>query len=297
MLFMWKESVKMEKQGYHVAFVTILLNILLTALKLIAGIIGASSSMISDAIHSASDVLSTLIVVIGIYIANKKSDRNHPYGHEKFESLAAIILALLLAYVGIEIGLTSIGKISSGESLSTPGFIALIAALVSIVIKEWMYQYTKAVARKINSTAMLADAWHHRSDALSSIGAFVGILASMLGYPIFDLIASIIISLFIIKVAYDTLKDALDKMLDTACNIETENTIRELVLANKMVLSIDDLKTRLFGSKIYVDLEIGLDSNLTLIEAHNIAEKIHNIIENKIAGCKHCMVHVNPKEK
>ena len=286
----------MQKEAYKVSIITIITNIILTLIKLIAGIIGSSVSMISDAIHSASDVLSTFIVMIGIYISNKQSDHEHPYGHERFECIAAIILAVFLAIVGFNIGISGIKNIA-GDNLKEPSMIALVAALISILIKEWMYRYTKKVADKINSGALLADAWHHRSDALSSVGAFVGILGSILGLKFFDTLASIIIALFIIKVAYDIIKDALDKMLDTSCSEEVENRLKELILSNKEVLSIDDLKTRLFGSKMYVDLEIGVDSTLTLIEAHTIAENIHDSVEKEFTNCKHCMVHVNPKEK
>ena len=286
----------MTKEAYHVSIVTIIANFGLTIIKLIAGIFGSSASMISDAIHSASDVLSTFIVMIGIYISNKKSDREHPYGHERFESVAAIILAIFLAIVGAKIGISGIQNISS-DNIKTPSILALIAAIISILTKEWMYRYTKKTALKINSSALLADAWHHRSDALSSIGAGIGILGSILGLKFFDLLASVIIALFIIKVAYDVLKDALDKMLDTACSEEVENRIKEIVLENKEVLAIDDLKTRMFGPKMYVDLEIGVDSKLSLVKAHAIAEEIHDKVESEFSNCKHCMVHVNPKEK
>ncbi len=286
----------MKKEAFRVSIISIIANFVLTILKLIAGIIGSSASMISDAIHSASDVLSTFVVMIGIYIANKKSDREHPYGHERFECIAAIILAVFLAAVGAKIGILGIQNINS-NNVKTPSIIALLAAIISILIKEWMYRYTKKVALKINSGALLADAWHHRSDSLSSIGALIGITGSMFGLKFFDLLASVVIAIFIIKVAYDILKDALSKMLDTACSVEDENRIKEIILANKKVLSIDDLKTRLFGSKMYVDLEIGVDSKMSLIEAHEIAEDIHKKVEKKFPNCKHCMVHVNPKEK
>ena len=288
----------MEKKiAYKVSIVTIIVNLFLTIIKLVAGIFGSSSAMISDAIHSASDVFSTLIVIVGVAISHKKSDKEHPYGHEKFECVAAIILAVLLAIVGTRIGLSGVKTIIDGNEIKIPSLLALIAALVSIITKEIMYRYTKKAATKINSNALLADAWHHRSDALSSIGAFIGILGSMLGLSFFDSLASIIISLFILKVAYDILKDALNQILDHACSEETINSIKETVLSNKDVLSIDDLKTRLFGSKMYVDLEIGLDSKLTLVEAHKIAEDVHKMVEKKFPHCKHCMVHVNPKEK
>lgn len=285
---------KNKDLAYRVSIVTIVVNLVLTIIKIIAGIIGHSSAMISDAIHSGSDVLSTLIVIVGIYISNKKSDREHPYGHERFECIAAIILAIILAFTGIAIGFSGVESIRSKDFV-IPTTIALIAAIISIVSKEWMYHYTKKAALKLNSGALLADAWHHRSDALSSIGSFVGIAGSMLGLNFFDSLASILIALCIIKVAYDILKDALSKMLDTTAGEEIENKIIELVNQNENVLAIDDVKTRLFGSKIYVDLEIAVDANLSLIEAHKIAEEIHDAVEEKFDNCKHCMVHVNPK--
>jgi len=266
----------------------------LTVLKLIAGFIGNSKAMISDAIHSASDVLSTFIVMLGIFVSKKKSDRKHPYGHERFECIAAIILAIILAITGIGIGFSGFENIQSNKII-IPNIIALSAAIISIIIKEWMYRYTKKAAMKLNSGALLADAWHHRSDALSSIGSFIGILGSMLGLKFFDPLASILIALCIVKVAYDILKDALAKMLDTAASEEIEKSIIDIVEENEAVLNIDDIKTRLFGSKIYVDLEIAVDAHLSLIEAHDIAEDIHTKVEEKIANCKHCMVHVNPK--
>jgi len=285
-----------KKVAYKVSIVTIVANFLLTLIKLLAGIFGSSKAMISDAIHSASDVFSTFIVMIGVYISNKSSDKEHPYGHERFECVAAIILATLLVAVGIEIGISGFKSIASGSTKKVPSILALVVAVISIIVKEIMYQYTKSAANKINSSALLADAWHHRSDALSSIGAFIGILGSILGLNFFDALASIVISLFIFKVAYDILKDALDKMVDHACSEEVVEKIRNIVLENEKVLAIDDLKTRLFGSKMYVDIEIGLDSELTLIEAHKIAEEIHDSVEKEFVDCKHCMVHVNPKE-
>ena len=280
--------------AYHVSIVTIITNLILTILKLITGFVGNSKAMLSDAIHSASDVLSTFIVMLGIYVSKKKSDRKHPYGHERFECIAAIILAIILAFTGIGIGFSGIESIKQNKII-IPNIIALIASIISIVVKECMYHYTKKAALKLNSGALLADAWHHRSDALSSIGSCVGILGSMLGLSFFDPLASVLIALCIIKVAYDILKDALAKMLDTAVSEEIENDIIDLVKENTAVLNIDDIKTRLFGSKIYVDLEIAVAANLSLIEAHNIAEDIHNQVEEKIPHCKHCMVHVNPK--
>lgn len=286
---------KKRDLAYQVSLVTIIVNLILTIFKLFAGIIGNSKAMISDAIHSASDVLSTIIVIIGIYISKKAPDQKHQYGHERFECLAAIILAIILTFTGISIGFSGITNILNGSNTKTPSILPLIAAILSVVIKEWMFRYTKKAAKKLNSAALEADAWHHRSDALSSIGAFIGILGTKIGLTFFDALASTLIAFCIIKVSYDILKDALAKMLDTSVSEEEENNIKELIKSNNKVLAIDDIKTRLFGTKMYVDVEIAVDPTLTLIEAHNIAEEVHFLVESNFSTCKHCMVHVNPK--
>ena len=285
-----------KKIAMRVSVVSIIINIILSLFKLFAGIFAKSNAMISDAIHSASDVFSTFIVIIGVNIANKQSDKEHQYGHERLECVAAIILAIILAATGIGIGINGMEKILGGSywELEVPGRIALIAAIISIVIKEWMYWYTRSAAKKINSGALMADAWHHRSDSLSSIGALIGILGARLGYPILDPVASVVICIFIIKAAYDIFKDAIDKLVDKSCDEETVEKIKKVIMNQEGVLGIDLLRTRLFGSKIYVDVEISADGNKPLKETHAIAEKVHDAIEEEFKTVKHCMVHVNP---
>jgi len=282
--------------AYKVSIISIVVNIALFVFKLIAGIIGHSKAMLSDAIHSASDIISTIIVIIGIFISRKQSDDKHPYGHEKFECIAAIILSAMLFGLGISIALDGITSILQKSYLitKTPTLIALIAAFTSIIIKEWMYHFTIKASVKENSNALYADAWHHRSDALSSIGALIGISASMLGFKMFDPLASIIIAICIIKAAFDILIDGINKMVDTSAGNEVLKNIANIISKEKEIKNIDSLKTRLFGSKLYIDLEIAVDKDLSLIEAHDIAHKIHDLLEEKIKNCKHCMVHVNP---
>lgn len=293
------DTLNEKKIAMRVSVVSIIVNLLLSLIKLFAGIFAKSSAMISDAIHSASDVFSTFVVIIGVNIANKQSDKEHQYGHERLECVAAIILAIVLAVTGIGIGIDGIKKILAGNygDLEVPGVVALIAAVMSILVKEWMYWYTRRAAKKINSSALMADAWHHRSDSLSSIGAFIGILASRLGYPIFDPIASVIICIFIIKAAYDIFKDSIDKLVDKSCDEKTVEKIKEVIMNQDGVIGIDLLRTRLFGSKIYVDVEISADGNKPLKETHAIAEKVHDAIENEFKTVKHCMVHVNPDKE
>ncbi len=287
-----------EKVAMKVSFVSIAANVILSAFKLFAGVFAHSGAMISDAVHSASDVFSTIVVIIGIRISSKKSDKEHPYGHERMECVAAIVLATILAVTGLGIGYSAVAKILSGDyaNLAVPGSLALAAAVISIAVKEGMYWYTRINAKKIDSSALMADAWHHRSDALSSVGALVGIAGARLGYPICDAIASLCICFFIAKAAYDIFKDAVDKMVDKACDEETENELKNCALAQEGVLGVDLLRTRVFGNKIYVDIEIRADGNETLREAHSIAERVHDSIEGEFAKVKHIMVHVNPAE-
>ncbi|MDE5699021.1 MAG: cation diffusion facilitator family transporter [Lachnospiraceae bacterium] len=287
-----------EKVAMRVSFVSIAANIILSVFKLFAGIFAHSGAMISDAVHSASDVFSTIVVIIGIRISSKKSDKEHPYGHERMECVAAIVLATILAVTGLGIGYSAAGKILSGNytALVVPGFMALVAALASIAVKEAMYWYTRRNAKKIDSSALMADAWHHRSDALSSVGALVGIAGARLGFPICDAIASLCICFFIAKAAYDIFRDAVDKMVDKACDEATEDELKNCALAQEGVLGVDLLRTRVFGNKIYVDIEIRADGNESLREAHSIAERVHDSIEGNFARVKHIMVHVNPAE-
>ena len=285
-----------QKVANKVSFITIIGNILLSVMKLLAGIIAHSNAMISDAIHSASDVFSTFVVLIGIKLASKEPDKNHPYGHERLECVAAILLSMVLLITGVGIGLDALKDIlqNNYQDLQMPGMLALVAALISIISKEAMYWYTRHYAKKIDSSALMADAWHHRSDAMSSIGALIGIAGARMGYPVMDSIASVIIFVFIAKAAFEIFKDAMNKMVDRACDEQTEEEIRACVMHNKDVLGIDLLQTRVFGNKIYVDIEIQVDGSYTLQKAHDIAEEVHDDIEHKFPKVKHIMVHVHP---
>lgn len=297
---MTTDRIKTEQNKEHtdiamrISVVSIVGNIVLAILKLLSGIIAHSGAMISDSVHSASDVFSTFVVIGGVKMAGKAEDSDHPYGHDRLESVAAIILAVALAITGAGIGYTGIKNIINANELAIPGALALIAAIISIIVKEAMYWYTRNGAKKINSDALMADAWHHRSDALSSIGSFIGIGGAMLGYPILDPLASVIICVFILKVAIDIFKEAVNKMVDKSCDEEVEALMREMVLSHEDIISLDLIRTRMFGSKVYVDIEFSADGNMTLYEAHAIAEHIHEEMEEKFPDVKHCMVHVNP---
>ena len=280
----------------HVPKVSIAVNVVLTCGKLAAGILGRSHAMISDAVHSASDVFSTLIVMAGVSMSAKQSDKEHPYGHERLECVAALFLAVILCATGLGIGFGAVREVVSGEvkDAAIPGLMALAAAIVSIVVKEWMYRYTIKAADSIHSSALKADAWHHRSDALSSVGAFVGICGARMGFAFMDPAASIVICIFICKASLDVLRDALDKMVDKACDEKTAQAIRRTALAPPGVVRIDGLKTRLFGPRMYVDIEIAVDGRLNLQQAHTISREVHDMVEEQFPQVKHCAVQINP---
>ncbi len=284
-----------EKTVKKLSAVGIFGNVLLAAFKLLAGILGKSGAMVSDAVHSLSDVFATFIAYIGVRMARHAPDREHPYGHERLECVASLTLGLILLATGAGIGYGGIRKLFfERETLEIPTLLPLIAAIVSIVVKEAMFHYTMFYAKKLDSAAFKADAWHHRSDALSSVGSFIGIGLAKLGLPIMDPIAGLIICLLILKVAVDIIRDALNKMLDTSCDKAFEQQLRSFVAAQPGVQDIDLLHTRQFGNKIYVDLEIAVRRDMSLIDAHTIAERVHSHVEQNFPNVKHVMIHVNP---
>ena len=288
-----------EAVATRVSAVSIVINLLLAVFKFAAGIIGRSGAMVSDAVHSTSDVLGSMIVIVGVRMSEKEPDEDHPYGHERMESVSSLILAGILAVAGLTIGKEALLSIATGGYLTAaaPEMLALIAAAVSIIVKETMFWYTWIHARQINSGALKAEAWHHRSDALSSVGALIGIGGALLfGVRVLEPVASVIICLFILKVAIDIFREAINKMIDHACDAKTEEAIRECVGKQEGVVKVDMLHTREFGRRIYVDLEISADGNLTLREAHQIAQRVHDSVETEFPDVKHIMVHVNPAE-
>lgn len=282
----------------NMSLVSLIGNTVLSGFKLFAGIVGNSGAMISDSIHSFSDVFTTLVAFIGVKVSKRDADNAHPYGHERLECVASLLLGFVLMLTGIGVGKAGVDNIISGNygKLMVPGAIALVAAVVSIVVKEAMYWYTRYYAKLINSAAFLADAWHHRSDAISSVGSLIGIAGAMLGFPVLDSVASVVICLFIVKIAYDISKDALVKMLDTSCGEEYEKNLREYILKQEDVKSVDMLHSRMFGNRVYIDLEISVDGDKSLRDAHEVAERVHRNVEQQFSDVKHIMIHVNPAD-
>lgn len=285
-----------EKTAVKVSIVSIIGNAILSVFKMLAGILANSGAMVSDAVHSASDVFSSIIVIIGVKISAKESDKDHPYGHERFECVAAIVLAVILLVSGLFIGHNAVEKIYSGDTqnIAIPGILALVAAVVSIVCKEAMYWYTRYYAKLLDSGALMADAWHHRSDALSSVGALIGIAGARMGFPLLDTVASLVICVFIVKAAYDIFNDAVSKMVDRSCSDEMEQEILESVAAQDGVLGAKSIQTRVFGNRIYAEIGIFADGGLTLSESHIIATRVHDAVEARFTKVKHITVCVEP---
>lgn len=280
----------------RVSAVGLAANAALMATKLAAGVVAHSGAMISDAVNSASDVLSNLIVMAGLAVAGREADPEHPYGHDRFECVASLILAFILFDTGALIGYRALSDIFTGAYAvsEAPGVLALVAAVVCIVVKECLYRYTIAAARRLDSVALRASAWDHRSDVISSAGALVGIAGARLGWPVLERLASLLICLFILKAAVDIFREAVDKTVDRACDSQTQARLLEQIEAQPGVAGVDLLQTRQFGSAIYVDAEIAVDGDLTLHQAHTIAECVHDAVETAEPRVRHCMVHVNP---
>lgn len=278
------------------SFVSVAGNTVLSGFKFFAGVTGNSGAMISDSIHSFSDVITTVIAWIGVKASKKEADSAHPYGHERMECIASLFLGVILLVTGLGVGKVGVEHILSGsyETLAIPSTIALVAAIVSIVSKEAMYWYTRYYAKLINSSAFLADAWHHRSDAFSSIGSLIGIGGAMLGFPVMDSVASVVICLFIVKASYDILKDGVSKLLDTSCGESYDQQMEEYIAGQDGVVCVDSLRSRMFGNKVYIDLEIQVDGETSLRDAHKVAEHVHDEVEHAFPDVKHIMIHLNP---
>ncbi len=282
------------KVAKRVSIITVLWNTILSIVKVVIGTLGHSGAIVADGIHSMTDVFTTIIAYAGVHLSAKKADDDHPYGHEKFEPVMSKILATVLIITGLLIGYNGIKNMFRADELVKPSTLNLIAAGLSIVVKEWMYRYTIKAADKINSSALKADAWHHRSDAFSSIGSLIGVGGAILGFKFLDPLAAVVISLIILKIAVEIYIKSVDEVMDKSADEETTTLIRECVHNVEGVVAIDLLLTRQHASVLYVDIEIGVNGDLSLWKAHAIAEKVHNVVEDEVESVKHCMVHVNP---
>lgn len=274
--------------GVRVSKNTIIGNFILAFIKILIGFIARSTAMLADGMHSLSDVITTIGVIIGLKLSHKEADKSHPYGHEKIESITSLFLAIVLFLVAISIGYSGIIKIIN-HSYVTPGFSAIIAAIISIIVKELMYWYTIKYANQINSPSL-------KADALSSAGALIGIAGARMGYTFLDPLVAIIIALVIIKVAFDISKQSIAQLIDEAASEEDIQVIIDRINSIDGIYEIKNLKTRKHSNRLYVDVDISVDATLTVEEGHKIALYVHNLIEED-SRIKHCMVHVNPYYK
>ncbi|MBS5594214.1 MAG: cation transporter [Clostridiales bacterium] len=284
------------KEGIVLSLWTLGLNFLLGSLKLAAGLWGRSSAMVADAAHSYSDCASTVAVIAGLKMASKSADADHPYGHEKYELIFANILSILLGLTAVKIGYDALMVIARG-SYQVPGLAPLLAAVFSVAVKEVMYRLTLRKAKKIGSVAMEADAWHHRSDALSSVGAFVGILGARLGLPVLDPVTGLLVAILVLKVAIDLYRKSVSGLVDSSTDAETVTRIQQLLADMDGIEEVSGLKTRVFGASAYADVTIKVDGAMTVEEGHDIATLAHNKIEANLPKIKHIMVHIEPMDQ
>lgn len=281
-------------------WVGIIVNLLLTLIKAIGGILGGSRALIADALHSASDVVGSIVVLFAVKIANKPPDEEHPYGHGKAEGVASIIVALLLIVVGVEISISSI-KVFFRETPEAPGIIALIILVISILIKEVLFYYKLWLGKKYNSTVLITEAWHHRSDSLSSFAALLGIGLAIIGekfaigFLVYgDAIAGLIVSLIVIKVGYDLIKTSSNVMLEKVLGRDEVRVYEETVLSVEGVKRIDQLLARTHGSYVIVDIKVSVDPNITVKEGHDIATEVKQSLILKHEEVEDVLVHINP---
>lgn len=281
-------------ESNKITIISILLNIVLTILKIIAGFLGNSTAIIADGLHSASDIITSIGILIGNKISRKPRDDEHQYGHEKAESIVSFILSAVLIIVAIKIGYDGAINLLNINTLEMPSVLPLIVSVISIGVKEYQYQITIRVAKKINSSSLKADAWHHRSDALSSIAAFIGIGGAMLGFKALDPIASIIVAVVVIKVGVDILKASCNELMDSSISKKDINQIENIIENDYEIYGIKDFKSRKYGAVAYIDMSIFIDKSKTLEEAHDIADKLEQNIMSKLNYIKEINIHTEP---
>ena len=281
-------------EANKVTIISILWNIVLAIIKISAGIIGKSNAMIADGAHSASDIISSVGVLIGSKIASIPKDKGHNYGHEKAETLVSFLLAILLVILSIKIGYNGVYSLFHLNEVQIPTTFPLVVSVISILIKEYQYRITIKVAKKTNSPALKADAWHHRSDALSSVAAFIGIGGAILGFKSLDSIASIVVALFIAKVGIEILIGSANELMDISIDEEKEKEIKTIVDEVEGIKSLREIRTRKYGAMAYVDLVICVDKDISVVEGHRIASDLENLILKKMKFIKGVTVHVEP---
>ena len=292
-----------EKQIYRVTLIGTAVNAVLIVLKFIAGIFGRSSAMVADAVHSLTDFVTDIIVLIFVKIAGKPQDRGHDYGHGKFETFATMIIGLILAVAGVGVLWSGVSKIIDclhGLELPAPTWLALAVAVVSIVSKEWLYRYSVRRGRELQSNAVVANAWHHRSDAISSLGTLVGIAGAMfLGsrWRILDPAAAVVVSFFIIKAGYDIMRPSVAELLESSLPEEEEKAISDTVLSVDGIEAMHHLRTRCIGNVIAIALHAKMDGSITLENAHTIATEAERQLKDRYGDSTLITIHMEPLRK
>jgi cation diffusion facilitator family transporter len=285
---------KKEKEMNKVITISLFTNIILSIAKTAAGILGKSNALLADGVHSISDVLTTLVAFVGIRVSNKPPDSGHMYGHTKYEAVASKIIAIFLVITALGITYSAWQQFIDGN-ISKPDTIALYAAILSIIVKELLFRYVLRIGKKHNSLALISDAWHNRSDALSSIGASIGIFVSRLGYLWADPLASTIVALIILRVGVKIYIDSIDQLVDSSPDKETMSKINQAICSVDGVIEIDEIKARMVGPNIHLDLKIAVNPYITVKKGHDIAVDVEERIRNSVGNCQDIMVHINPK--
>ena len=290
-----------ERNIFKVTIVGAIVNFLLIVYKFVAGILGHSAAMIADAMHSVSDFITDIVVIVCVRIANKPKDREHSYGHGKFETLATLIIGFVLLLVGLGIGWSSIGIIwdvvIEGKQLRSPGMIALVAAFVSVISKEVLYWYTAIWGRKLKSPVVVANAWHHRSDAWSSVASILGIGGAILlgnKWTILDPLAALVVSIFIMKIAFGQIKPAVDELMERSLPEEVENEILKIVAGFSKVGQLHNLHTRRIGTRYAIEFHVRMPGNITLSEAHQAVTEIEIKLKEVYGAATHVVIHMEP---
>lgn len=282
-----------KKELNRVLGLTILLNLVLMILKIAAGMVSNSKGLIADGLHSASDVVTTLGVIIALFLSKKPRDQEHPYGHEKIETVSAFLLAIVLIFVGLNTAILSLRAIFSTEIVNV-GKLAYFSAIISIIIKEFQYQLTIRISNRLNSSALKADAWHHRSDALSSIAALVGLIGATFGIMILDAIMGVVVSAIVAKVGWDIFMESFHGLIDVSIQQEELIEIKNEILQLKEVHHINDIRTRKHGSVVYVDVKVCVDPFMEVYLGHQVADKIEAIVNEKVQRLEDVIVHLDP---
>ena len=287
---------KRSSDAQRVTWVGAIVNLVLAVLKIIVGIFGHSAALVADGIHSLSDLASDFVVLLASKHGSQPADENHPYGHARIETAATVVLGILLMIVAVGIAWDAVERSLTPDAIIRPSMLAILVAILSLASKEWLYQYTMAVARRIHSKLLEANAWHHRSDAISSVVVLIGVAGAMAGYAVLDAIAAFIVAMMIGHIAWQLISNSVKELVDTAVDDETQQQIIDHITGTDGVVSLHMLRSRLMGSNILVDAHIQVNPRLSVSEGHQIAETVEYKLKNKIEHMQDVTIHIDPED-